>query len=134
MESTTQTLSQIKSQEFAGHIQKHFIIASHLTHVTNGVQDFVKCCIKRWVHLHLRPDKMLFGGLQPSDINHRLLDFKHLTCICLFVLVGLEKTRYMFVICSNGSYTHFRTDRITHTRGLVGSWDHIRKYDHWSVA
>ena len=38
-----------------------------LSHVTNGIQDFVKCCIKSWVHLNLQPQNMLFGGLQPSD-------------------------------------------------------------------
>ena len=62
--STTQTLFQIKSQECVGHIQKHFI-SSPLTYVTNNIQDFVKCCIKSWVHLDLRPDSMLFGGLHP---------------------------------------------------------------------
>ena len=49
MVSTTQTLSQIKSEEFIGHIQKHFITTSPLTYVTNGIRDLVKCCIKRWV-------------------------------------------------------------------------------------
>ena len=65
MLSTTQTLAQIKSQEFIGHMQKHFITTSPLTYVTNGIQDFVKCCIKSWVHLDLRPDITLFDGLQP---------------------------------------------------------------------
>ena len=65
MVSTTQTVSQIKSQEFIGHIQKHFITTSLLTYVTNGIQEFVKWCIKGWVHLDLRPDNMLFDGLQP---------------------------------------------------------------------
>ena len=37
-----------------------------LTYITNGIQDFVKSCIKRCVHLDLRPDTMLFGGLQPA--------------------------------------------------------------------
>ena len=57
MVSTTQTLSQIKSQEFIG------------SYVINGIQDLVKCCIKGWVHLDLRPDNMLFGGLQPIVID-----------------------------------------------------------------
>ena len=39
---------------------------SPLTHVTNDIQDLVKCSIKRWMHLDLRPDDMLFGGLQPK--------------------------------------------------------------------
>ena len=42
MVSTIQTLSQIKSQEFIGHIQQHFMTTSHLTYVTNGIQDFLK--------------------------------------------------------------------------------------------
>ena len=46
--STTLTLSPITSQEFIGHIKKHFI-----TYFTSGIQDFVKCCIKSWVHLDL---------------------------------------------------------------------------------
>ena len=62
MASTTQTLSQIKSQEFIGHVQKHLITIRPLTYVTNGIQDFVKCCIKSWVPLDLRPDIMQFGG------------------------------------------------------------------------
>ena len=28
----------------------------------------VKCCIKSWVHLYLRPNNMLFGRLQPLRI------------------------------------------------------------------
>ena len=46
------------------HIKQHFM-TSHLTCVTNGIQDFVKCCIKRRVHLVLLPGNILFGGLQP---------------------------------------------------------------------
>ena len=64
--STIQTLSQITSQDCTGHIQKHLITTGPLTYVTNGIQDFVKCYIKSWVHLDLRPDNMLFGGLQPT--------------------------------------------------------------------
>ena len=37
---------------------------SPLTYITNGIQDFVKCCIKIRLHLDLRPKKMLFGRLQ----------------------------------------------------------------------
>ena len=54
MVSTTQTVSQMKSQEIIGHIKQHFMTTSPLTYVTNGIQDFVKCCIKRWVHLDLQ--------------------------------------------------------------------------------
>ena len=57
---TTQTLSQIKSQEFISLIQKYFITSP----LIKGIQDFVKCYIKSWVHLDLWPN-MLFGGLQP---------------------------------------------------------------------
>ena len=39
-----------------------------LTYVTNGIHDFIKCCIKRWVHLDLRPNNMLFGGPQPFKV------------------------------------------------------------------
>ena len=48
MLSTTQTLSEIKSQESIGHVRKHFI-RRPLTYITNGIQDFVKCCIKSWL-------------------------------------------------------------------------------------
>ena len=50
--STTQTINQTKSQESIGHKQKHFI-TSPFEFVTNGIQDFVKCCIKSSVHLDL---------------------------------------------------------------------------------
>ena len=71
MVSTTQILCHIKSREFIGHIQKHFITTSPLTYVTMGIQDFVKCCFKSWVHLDLRPEIILFDGLQP----HRIILF-----------------------------------------------------------
>ena len=45
MVSTTQTLAQIKLQEFIGHVKQHFMTGP-LTYVTNGIQDFVKCYIK----------------------------------------------------------------------------------------
>ena len=67
--STTQTLSQIESQEFMGHIQKHFITTRFLTYLTNGIQDFVKCCIKSYMHLDLRPANILFGGLHHSAMS-----------------------------------------------------------------
>ena len=55
MVSSTQTLAQIKSQEFIGHIKQHFVTI----YVINGIQNFVKCFVKSGVHLDLRPD-MLF--------------------------------------------------------------------------
>ena len=63
--STTQTLSEIKSQEIIGHIKQHFMTTSPLTYVTNDIQDFVKILYKSWVHLDLRADNMLYGGLHP---------------------------------------------------------------------
>ena len=45
MASTTQTLSQVKSQEFIGHMKKHFI-TSPLKYI-NGIQRYVT----GWVHL-----------------------------------------------------------------------------------
>ena len=48
----------VQSQEIIGHIKQN-------SHVTSGIRDFVKCCIKSWVHLDLQPD-MLLGGLQPT--------------------------------------------------------------------
>ena len=70
--SSTQTLSQIKSQDFSAPY-KNTITTSPLTYAANSIQDFVKCCIKRSVHLHLRPDNMLFGGLQPIHIHMHIL-------------------------------------------------------------
>ena len=34
---------------------------SPFAYVTNGNQDFVKCCFKSLVHLDLGPNKMLIG-------------------------------------------------------------------------
>ena len=48
---------KFKSQEFIGHIKQDFITTSAVTYVTNGITDFVKYCIKRWLHLDLRPSK-----------------------------------------------------------------------------
>ena len=62
--SPTQTRAQIKSEEFIGHVKQHFM-TSPLTYVTKGIQDFVKCCIKCFVHLDLQYYNMLFGRLQP---------------------------------------------------------------------
>ena len=69
IKSTTHTLSQNNSQEIIGIIKQHFPTTSHLMYVANGIHDFVKWCIKSWMHLDLRPDNMLFSGLQPTDIN-----------------------------------------------------------------
>ena len=46
MVTNTQKLSQIKSQDFIGHIRRHFITTSPLTYVTDGIQDFVKMLSK----------------------------------------------------------------------------------------
>ena len=67
MVSTTQTLSQNKSQKSIGHKEQHFMTTNPLTHVTNGIQDYVKCCIKRWVHLDLPSVNMLFSRLRPVN-------------------------------------------------------------------
>ena len=54
---------------------------SPVTNITNGIQDFVKCCIKSWVHLSLQPNNMLFGRLQPPP-SHR-----HSTHHCLYYTI-----------------------------------------------
>ena len=59
MLSITQTLSQIKSQEFSGHLQKHFITTSSLTYITNGIQDFVKMLYQKLV------DPLSYFSFQP---------------------------------------------------------------------
>ena len=45
----TVTLVPIKSKESTGHTKKHFM-TSRVTYVTNGMQRFVKCCIKYICH------------------------------------------------------------------------------------
>ena len=35
-----------------------------LTYITNGIEHFIKCCIKSWVLFDLHPDNMLFARLQ----------------------------------------------------------------------
>ena len=67
MVSTTQTQTQVKSQEIYGHIKQHFMTTSPLTYVTKAIQ---KCCIKNWMHLDLRPANKLVGGLQPLKTLH----------------------------------------------------------------
>ena len=69
MACTTQTLLQIKSQEMIGHIKQHFMITVPLTYVTIDIQDFVKCYIKSWVNLDLRPDNMLCGELESAGVT-----------------------------------------------------------------
>ena len=66
--STTQTPPQITSQEFISHIKQHFITTNLLTHITNGIQEFVKCCIRSWLHLNLWLNNMLFSILQPLNV------------------------------------------------------------------
>ena len=60
MVSTTQTQSQVKSQECIGHTQKHFITTSPLTYVTNVIHDFVKLLYQR------------FGAPRPSTRWHAI--------------------------------------------------------------
>ena len=66
--STTQTPAQIKSQEFIGLIKQHSMTTSPPTCVANGIQYFVKCCIKNWVHLDLRPN--IFLDFYKVNIDH----------------------------------------------------------------
>ena len=44
-----------------------------LSHVTNGIQDFVKCCIKSWVHLDLQPNPTTCY-LEEYNLNVSLMD------------------------------------------------------------
>ena len=67
MVSTIQTLPQIKSQEFINHIKQHFM-TSPLRYVNKVIQDFIKCCIKSWLHVDLQPDNILFGGARSSSV------------------------------------------------------------------
>ena len=62
MVSTTKPLSQIKSPEIIDHIKQNFVTTRPLTYVTNANKAFIKCCIKRWVHLDLQPNNMIFGS------------------------------------------------------------------------
>ena len=55
--------------QIIGHIKRHFMTTRPLTYVTNGIQEFVKCYIKRWVHLDLQPNNMLFVRLQPVLVH-----------------------------------------------------------------
>ena len=70
---TTQTLSHIKSQQIIGHMKQHFMTASPLTYVINGIQDFVKCCIKVQCIPTFDPKNMLFCGLQPISYSMYLV-------------------------------------------------------------
>ena len=78
MVSTTQTQSQIKSQEFIGHIQKHFITTSPLT-------------CHQW---HSRFCKILyeFGGLQPSRYTIQLGNKVLFWCMVGFRSVSAKGT------------------------------------------
>ena len=42
------------------HTKTPYHKSSHI-YVTNGIQDFVKCCIKSWLHLDIQLHNMLFG-------------------------------------------------------------------------
>ena len=47
-------------------------MTSPLTYFTNGIQEFVKGCIKSWVHRDFRSINMLFGRLQPMHLTYKL--------------------------------------------------------------
>ena len=63
--------------KFIGHIQKHFMTTSPLTHVTSGIQDCLTCGTNSCVHLDHRPDNMLFAGLQPIRKHHPVVQKTH---------------------------------------------------------
>ena len=58
-------LVQVKPQKCIDHKRQQFITL----YVTNGIHDFVKRCIKSWVHLDLQPNKMI----SINDVQERLL-------------------------------------------------------------
>ena len=75
-------------------LHKHYLKSSHMhllatykstlsqalsLYVTSGIQDFVKCCIKNWVYLDLRPDNMLFGVLQPTECKSWMMQISFKT-------------------------------------------------------
>ena len=82
--------TQIKSQEFIGHIQKHFITSPH-TYVTNGIQDFVKCSVKSWVHINLWPHNELFGGLTTCTVFIPCISYVTRSCNILEVIKKKER-------------------------------------------
>ena len=63
--------NQITSQEFIGHMAQHFMTTIPVTRASNGIHEFVKCCIQRWVTSPF--DTALFGGLQPMGAFPSLL-------------------------------------------------------------
>ena len=96
MVSTTQTLSQIKSQEFISQINQHFMIISPLTYVTNGIQEFVKCCSKSWVHLDIRPNDILLGRLQSLVAQNTIcvtLEVVNEHCSCKYTFASKIQTQ-----------------------------------------
>ena len=113
MVCTTQTPSQIKSQEINGHIKERIITTSPLTYVTIGIKYFIKCCIKRWVHLHLRPDNMLFGGLQPKGV----LYFSLHVCIVLCIVSIFNSALFTRGISSDSVCTRIISSCVLFARG-----------------
>ena len=81
-------------------LHKHYLKSNHrnllptykstLSHqvLSHMFQDFVKCCIKNWVHLDLLPDNVLFGGLpfQKYSYLQRESNFINLGVDIVFVL------------------------------------------------
>ena len=61
-------------QECIAHLKQHFL-TSLLTYVTNGIQDFVKCCMKSWLHIDLQLNNILFEGFKgrTGDVTYAKL-------------------------------------------------------------
>ena len=137
MLSATQTLFQIKPEEMTGYIQQHLIATCLLTYVTNGIQDFVKCCIERWTQLDLRPDNKLFGGLQPVESVCRYrLGKKSLKnhfrgthariYLCLLPVASFFPKPHIHCTCySRSDWFSYTINRFIFTRGFG--------LHHWSI-
>ena len=91
-----------QSQEFISHIKQRFMTTGLLTYVTNGIQDFIKCCIKSRVHLDLPPDNMPFGGLQPVGSLCCKSTHTNISCFCSLCLAcNFVQTR-VYTITNSG--------------------------------
>ena len=68
-------------------IKQLFMTTCPITHVTDGIEDFVKYCIKCWVHFGLQADKMLFddqdlvGSPRQRDIQSAPVRWTVLNCV-----------------------------------------------------
>ena len=86
--SLTSSLSNIMlyNTQILSYIKQRFM-TNLVTCITTGIQNVVKCCIKSWVHLDLRPNNMLFGRLQPQGSHQNLVQMiAFLNCRYGFVL------------------------------------------------